>query len=78
MHFKQYQSMDPSSDSINATDLYAGLTLTRLHAFVAVVDHGLTTAGEELYRVASDMLRDAERLAATVRNIDRARLVSCG
>ncbi|MCA1644601.1 MAG: LysR family transcriptional regulator [Chloroflexi bacterium] len=103
--------MVPSNDSINATDLYAGLTLTRLQAFVAVADHGgfsaaaaylalgqstisfhvkalervlnarlivyrerrvhLTTAGQELYRVASNMLRDTERLAAAVRNIDQ-------
>ena len=32
--------MDPSNESIKATDLYAGLTLTRLQAFVAVADHG--------------------------------------
>jgi DNA-binding transcriptional LysR family regulator len=114
MTFKRYQSMHLSNDSINPTDLYAGLTLTRLQAFVAVVDHGgfsaaaaslalgqstisfhvkalerllharlivyrqrqvhLTPAGEELYRVASSMLRDTERLAATVRNIDRGQI----
>jgi DNA-binding transcriptional LysR family regulator len=114
MRFKRYESMDQSNDSINATDLYSGLTLTRLQAFVAVADHGgfsaaaaylalgqstisfhvkalervlrarlivyrerrvhLTTAGEELYRVASGMLRDTERLAATVRNIDQGQL----
>ncbi len=32
--------MDQSNDSIKATDLYTGLTLTRLQAFVAVADHG--------------------------------------
>src|SRR5947208_2707496 len=114
MRFKRYESMDQSNESINATDLYAGLTLTRLQAFVAVADHGgfsaaaaylalgqstisfhvkalervlrarlivyrerrvhLTTAGEELYRVASSMLRDTERLAATVRNIDQGQV----
>jgi DNA-binding transcriptional LysR family regulator len=106
--------MDLSNDSISTTDLYAGLTLTRLQAFVAVVDHGgfsaaaaslalgqstvsfhvkalerllharlilyrqrqvhLTAAGQELYRVASSMLRDTERLAATVRNIDQGQI----
>jgi len=40
MRFKRYESMDQSNESINATDLYAGLTLTRLQAFVAVADHG--------------------------------------
>ena len=40
MGFKRYESMDPSNESIKATDLYAGLTLTRLQAFVAVADHG--------------------------------------
>jgi DNA-binding transcriptional LysR family regulator len=114
MGFKRYHSMDLSNDSINPTDLYAGLTLTRLQAFVAVVDHGgfsaaaaslalgqstisfhvkalerllhaslivyrerqvqLTAAGQELYRVASSMLRDTERLAATVRNIDQGQV----
>src|SRR2546423_13294361 len=103
--------MDLSNESINATDLYSGLTLTRLHAFVAVVDHGgfsaaaaflalgqstisfhvkalervlnarlivyrerrvhLTSAGEELYRGASGMLRDTEQLAYTVGNLDQ-------
>jgi DNA-binding transcriptional LysR family regulator len=117
MGFKRYKSMGLSNDSINPinpTDLYAGLTLTRLQAFVAVVDHGgfsaaaaslalgqstvsfhvkalerllharlivyrdrqvhLTTAGEELYRVASGMLRDTECLATTVRNIDQGQI----
>jgi DNA-binding transcriptional LysR family regulator len=114
MGFKRYESMDPSNESINATDLYAGLTLSRLQAFVAVVDHGgfsaaaaylalgqstisfhikalerllhaklvvyrerrvhLTPAGDELYRVATNILQDTERLAATVRNIDQGQV----
>jgi len=114
MGFKRYESMDPSNESIKATDLYAGLTLTRLQAFVAVADHGgfsaaaahlvlgqstisfhvkalerllharlvvyrerrvhMTPAGGELYRVASNILQDTERLAATVRNIDQGQV----
>lgn len=114
MGFKRYEALHLSNESINATDLYAGLTLTRLQAFVAVADHGgfsaaaailalgqstvsfhvkalerllharlvvyrerhvhLTPAGDELYRVASNILQDTERLAATVRNIDQGQV----
>jgi DNA-binding transcriptional LysR family regulator len=114
MGLKRYEGPHLSNESISATDLYAGLTLTRLQAFVAVADHGgfsaaaaylalgqstvsfhvkalerllharlvvyrerqvhLTPAGDELYRVASNILQDTERLAATVRNIDQGQV----